>query len=229
MTLPLLLLFAISIASPIALASGDTGDVAMTAEFATDLDASGRIVAFKPIDRAAKATLASIEAEVSTWSFEPGRVDGRPAATSTTVMIQLVASEAGGKYVFRIVNALTGPRYGHAPPPRYPAEAVEAKDTGTVELLVDFDSKGRTTGIAVHRSNASPMLREAAASAVKAWVFVPEQVDGRGVPASVIVPINFCLASPCPDLPADPAGNGTDGPRLVGEPAARIRSRGESG
>ena len=133
---------------------------------------------------------------------------------------------------FRIVGATTGPRLRTVPPPRYPPAALHRRIVGGVLLRIDVGIDGNVKSAAVERSNTSHILENAALQAVRKWTFVPESVGGEQMAATVLVPINFCIAGrPCKTLdpqacgkPDPAADKSCDQPRLVGDPAVRIKT-----
>jgi protein TonB len=196
-----------------------------------ELDAAGGILAIEPADDVAREIAGFLREQVARWRFEPATVRGQPVATRTAVTIRLEATgaQSGRQVEMRIVDAGTGPRYRTNPAPRYPVAALERKDSGEVLLRVDFDRDGRVTDIAVERSAARKYFENAALAAVRDWTFQPERAGDIGLPARVLVPVRFCIrGKPCRSLP-DRSGDAAQGPRLVGEPAARILSRDDAG
>lgn len=213
-------------------AAADEPTVPMHAVVDVDLDASGRVLAIEPADDVAREIAGFLRAQVSTWEFEPATLRGQPVPTRTSVTIRLEATGArtGRQVEVRIVDAATGPRYKANPAPRYPLAAIERRDTGEVLLRVDFDRDGRVTEAVVERSVGRKYFESAALNAVREWTFQPERVGDIGVAARVLVPIRFCIQQrPCQSLPEATPGDDANGPRLVGDPAARIRSRGPAG
>lgn len=211
--------------------AADEPAVPMFAVVDVELDASGAILAVEPADDVAREIADFLRAQVSHWQFEPATLRGQPVATRTSVTIRLEATGArsGRQVEMRVVDAATGPRYKVNRAPRYPLAALDRKDSGEVLLRVDFDRDGRVTEVAVERSAARKYFERAALDAVREWTFQPERAGDVGIPARVLVPIRFCIdGRACRALPETPGGD-ANGPRLVGEPAARIRSRGEAG
>ncbi len=210
----------------------DGGVVPMYAVVDVELDASGKLLSVEPADAVAREIAGFLREQVSRWQFEPATVRGQPVATRTSVTIRLEATGAksGRQVEVRIVDAGTGPRYKVNRAPHYPLAAIDRKDSGEVLLRVDFDSDGRVTDAAVERSVGRKYFERAALDAVRGWTFQPERAGDVGIPARVLVPIRFCIEGrACRSLPAATTGGDANGPRLVGEPAARIRSRGEAG
>ena len=197
------------------------------AVLAVEVAPDGRATSIEPADKASRALIEHLRPEVAKWEFEPGRIDGVAVTTRTSVTLSLEArgSEDDG-YSLRILDASTGPRYDAAKPPRYPIRSLRLREVGEVLVRVEVSAEGSPVSVAVERSNASERLEQAALAAVKAWTFIPESVGGRSVPATVLAPVNFCIDRQCRRLPAEPGADAKDvSPRLVGEPAARIKSR----
>lgn len=80
-----------------------------------------------------------------------------------------------------------------AVPPRYPLEARQRKEQGTVVLEVQLSPAGLVEQIEIHRSSGSPRLDKAALDAVRRWRFVPARQGEQAVDAWVLVPITFTL------------------------------------
>jgi protein TonB len=74
-------------------------------------------------------------------------------------------------------------------PPTYPQIAAIARTKGKVELSATVNKDGKIGKITVTSGN--PMLRDAAISAVKQWVYKPATRNGEPVESTVAVEINF--------------------------------------
>lgn len=79
------------------------------------------------------------------------------------------------------------------PPPRYPAQAERRGLTGTVRVRAEVGTDGVPTSVAVVEGSGTRELDRAALDAVRRWRFRPGQVDGKPVPGSVVVPIEFAM------------------------------------
>jgi TonB family protein len=197
-----------------------------------ELDAKGNILSIEPADDVAREIADFLRGEISAWEFLPATRDGRPVPTRTSVGVRLEATgERNGKTIeVRIVDAGTGPRYAQAKMPRFPMVALDRRETGEVLLRVDFDTNGRVVDVAIEKRVGRPYFDRVAMDAVREWTFQPERVGDVGLAATVFVPIRFCIPGrACKMLPAQPKGPQGDGPRLVGEPAAKIVRRGAPG
>lgn len=81
-----------------------------------------------------------------------------------------------------------------APPPTYPAEAMRAGLSGTVELEILVGTDGRALDVRIVRSSGHRVLDQAARRTVLSkWTFVPAMRDGRAVEALGWLPIEFKL------------------------------------
>ena len=83
------------------------------------------------------------------------------------------------------------PRYALNPPPRYPPEALRARQHGTVLLRVKVAADGSVSDLSVKRTSGFPALDEAAIAAVRRWKFEPARVAGQPVAEEVEVPVRF--------------------------------------
>ena len=79
------------------------------------------------------------------------------------------------------------------PAPRYPAQAERRGLSGTVRVRAEVGTDGVPTSVAVVEGSGTRELDRAALDAVRRWRFRPGQVDGKPVPGSVVVPIEFAM------------------------------------
>jgi len=98
---------------------------------------------------------------------------------------------AGGG-VFRVGGGVTAPVLLYKKEPEYSEEARKAKYQGTVILAIVVDPSGRATNLQVVRSLGLG-LDEKAIEAVKQWKFKPGYKDGKPVPVSAQIEVNFRL------------------------------------
>ena len=75
--------------------------------------------------------------------------------------------------------------------PEYPAEALRTREEGTVLLRVEVDAQGNAASVEIERSSRSRELDRAARDAVSRWTFRPAIEDGKPVPSTVTVPVDF--------------------------------------
>ena len=89
---------------------------------------------------------------------------------------------------------LIGPRVTRQLEPRYTSEAMRQKITGTVELEVTVDSNGRVSDVRVVKSlDALYGLDESAIEAARKWQFTPARLNGKPVPSTVRIVLEFKL------------------------------------
>jgi TonB family protein len=177
------------------------------------LDADGKIAHLVPIDpKYLPEVRKEIEPIVRTWHFTPGKINGKPAPTETTLWVTVLfdADSTNSKnYQAHIASASTGPRYEHVVEPRYPETAQHMHAGGEVMVWITFDAEGRVTSAKNYpdmtADHIPPELVEAATEAVKKWTFRPEVVDGHGIASEALVPFCFqprgreCHWKPRPD------------------------------
>jgi TonB family protein len=87
--------------------------------------------------------------------------------------------------------------------PVYPPIAKATHVQGSVLLHVDVDETGTITKVEV--IGGPPMLRGAAADAVKQWKYKPFEVDGKPAPVRVVVSVPFSLGIPSATEKSDTA------------------------
>jgi len=167
------------------------------------LDADGKIESLQAVDSDYLPEVrAQIEPIVRNWHFTPGKINGHPAPTETTLWVTVsfeAESTNSAHYQARIASASTGPRYQHVVAPHYPEAAQHAHSEGEVVLWITFDAEGHITSAKnypeMSADHVSPMLVDAATDAVKKWTFRTETVAGHGVASEALVPFCFKIAS----------------------------------
>lgn len=85
------------------------------------------------------------------------------------------------------------PSYSYNPKPRYPRQARNAGQEGTVILRVEVLFSGRVARIEIDKSTGYNILDTAAVEAVKRWRFTPAKRGSRSVTSWVLIPIEFNL------------------------------------
>jgi len=90
---------------------------------------------------------------------------------------------------YHVGGDLAGPRrFGN---PTYPPDANAAGISGAVQLEISLNEQGIITDARIVRS--VPLLDDAALKAVREWRYDPVVVNGKPVPARMIVTVNFSL------------------------------------
>lgn len=91
------------------------------------------------------------------------------------------------------IAASASPTPIQTPAPRYPMQAARRGLGGTVRVRADVGVDGVPVAVAVVEGSGTRELDRAALEAVRRWRFQPGMVDGRPVPGSVVVPIEFSM------------------------------------
>jgi TonB family protein len=103
----------------------------------------------------------------------------------------------------------------------YPAQALRERREGTVVLLVTLDATGKVADVGVAQS-AGKDLDEAAAGAVRKWVFKPARRGADPVASRIRIPFRFALpAAPEPPLAPPPTPPPSPAPRPAPPPAPK--------
>lgn len=193
--LRIFLLLALLSFAPLHAATRDSDDFSTQIEWTLSLDADGKIVDLQPTDpNFLPEVRAQIEPVVRKWHFEPGKVNGRPAQTQTTLRVGVKFTQEHGRITF----AGTGPKYLHVETPAYPTHARWGGHEGGVMVLVEFDANGRVTSTKhapeMQGAKINSELVDTALIAAKRFTFRPERVAEHGVPARALVPVCFMLS-----------------------------------
>jgi protein TonB len=80
----------------------------------------------------------------------------------------------------------------HAPAPEYPEPARRVRLQGVAIVQAILDTDGRVTSVRVLRSPGMGM-GEAAAEAIRGWLFEPARLNGRAVAVYYTLTVNFSL------------------------------------
>lgn len=80
--------------------------------------------------------------------------------------------------------------------PDYPEEAFERGITGKVVLRVDVDADGKASGVSVVSATPAGVFEAASVEAARQWTFTPAMRDGRNVPGTLQIPVQFALDQP---------------------------------
>lgn len=170
------------------------------------IDEGGRVQDLR-WDEASKLDAAiadTLTPMVSGWEFTPATADGRPASTSTGLLVEVeVEPLDDGRAKVRVVNARTGPIVSSARPPSYPTDAVRAGVSASLQVVVEVGADGAPVvrDVAYEGSDGADRHRDAfIASTRKAltrWTFHPEVVAGQAVQAPVSIPVEFCIGTWC--------------------------------
>lgn len=194
------LLVAMMVAPSITFSGTDhPASIEVILHWSLSLDSTGKILSLLPVNEDyQRAVREQLEPVIHRWHFTPGKLDGQPAATETTVTLNVALDPIGDDHFrVRIVSANTGATYKHVVATEYPKSAIHMRRQGEVSLRVDYDADGHVTTVAPLEEKEAPWvdgsLKRAAVSAVKQWTMRPETVAGHGVAGAAIAPFCFSL------------------------------------
>lgn len=150
------------------------------------VDAEGRVTGYSldDADKVPPGVVGLIDKAVPSWTFEPTRLDGKPAQVSTDMCIRVVARKLDqGDYEVAIRSATFGGRSRDPKeniqaigmtPPDYPMNAWRAGVVGTVYLLVRAGRDGKVIDAVAEQTNMKVALDE---HALARWRRVLEDVS----------------------------------------------------
>jgi len=171
-----------------------------------ETDIYGRVQGYKILRSIPLLDQAAIEA-VKQSVYEPLIIEGKPRGGIFTVTVRFELKdkvEAGGGAAVRVVpgKARVAPlKITSAPVPKlikqvdpiYPEVARKARVEGVVIVEATTDIYGRVQSYTILRS--IPLLDQAAIDAIKQWVYEPAIIDGKPIPISFKIIIQFILDS----------------------------------
>lgn len=191
------------------------GVVYIAVRVATDGSvADARVDSVLPVARTdlADAALNAVKA----WTFNPLTVDGKSAASDTTVAvafsldpnkplkvepgvldaIRISPPQAANDPAMTDTPASENVEYRRMKPPKYPVSAIKAHEQGRVVLKVHVDANGKPIEALIDKTEPSDLssdLGDAAIAAAMQWQFNPAHKHGKAVDDWVSVPIDFSL------------------------------------
>ncbi len=169
--------------------------VDLTMSWIVSIDKTGAIRSIRPTEDKNLGLYQRLEAGIRKyWKFTPGKVDGKPEVSETTLTVHSTLEPVDGYYRVRVRDAATGPRYDTTVPPKYPDDAVMSRRGGAVLLDVKYDANGHVTDAkAIAGGDPKPGhdVERAAVLAVKQWTFKPETIGGHGLAGKARVPLCF--------------------------------------
>ena len=188
------------------------------------VDEQGAIAgyALKEPDKLPPGVESFIRGNLSTWTFEPPKVEGKPVKLRNNMSLMLVAKKLDDEnFLMRVQAASFYPQSTEEgfeivsrkmDPPRYPKQAAMGGAQGTVYLMVKVGRDGRVLDVVAEQVNLRvvttenmmgklrDMFAEASVAAARRWEFVPP-VRGESVGDdfwSVRVPVDFNMGSQRP-------------------------------
>lgn len=163
------------------------------------LDANGKVVALQDSGKLDAGVRDPLEHAIRSWTFEPGRINGQPAPTETTLTLNVTFVPKGqDDYSVRIDDARTGGSIDISTSkkfmPRFPRDAARPGLVARVVVKADYDANGNITEVETQPDqgvNVSKSLRASALAVVPKWRVEPERVGGHALAGSVMVPICY--------------------------------------
>ena len=196
-----LAILAITAYAPLAHAS-EEGHADFWRQARISIDVDGKVTALKFVNWKAKKDVVGekLAPIIRSWVFEPGRVNGLPAPTETTLTLRMDMQKVSNEnYAITMLSADTGPAWEAIKPPEYPMLQLKYSIEAEIVVLVDYGADGRIEKMAVEEalSNGSKSDVQAFVNAIDKevksnWRFHPEVVDGHGIAGVVRVPVEFC-------------------------------------
>ncbi len=111
------------------------------------------------------------------------------------------AQKAGLRQEPELANIMSVPE--RTPPPKYPADAVEKKQSGRVLLRILVGADGSAKDVQVESAKPAGVFEQVSVAAASQWKFNPLRKNGKAVEGWVRVPIDFEIPAP-PAPPAPP-------------------------
>ena len=156
-----------------------------------------------PKDEGVADTSAASAPAAGAAAGEPGGIEGGvPGGVAGGVPGGIVGGVLGGvpkpepppppDKPVRVGGQIKAPRKVRDQAPAYPEVAKQARVEGVVVLEAVISPEGRVTEVKVLRG--SPLLDDAAVSAVKGWVYTPTLLNGVPVPVVMTVTASFKLS-----------------------------------
>jgi TonB family protein len=145
--------------------------------------------------------VSAIEA-VQQWKYKTYLLNGEPTEVETTINLnyslegsegkaeQAPSVDSAGQAIRHIGGGVSAPALTHQVPPEYTPEAKLAKIQGTVLVNLIVDESGAPEHVHVLRGLDSG-LDDKAVEAVRQYTFTPAMEDGKPVPVSLNVEVNF--------------------------------------
>lgn len=169
--------------------------VDLTMSWVVAVDKDGKLGAMTPTEDKNMGLYQRLETGIRKfWVFKPGKVNGKPAPTETTLTVHSTLEPVDGFYRVRVRDASTGPRYDKTVSFKYPDEALMSHRGGGVLLEVRYDATGKIIDAKATRGGEpkpGPDIERAAVIAVKQWTLKPETVGGHGIAGKALVPLCF--------------------------------------
>ena len=177
----------------------------VTMSWHMSLDSKGQVtgLSIKP-GRLNDALRVPMERAIRNWEFEPGKLNGQPTPTETTLRVKFNLTPTADKqsYAVTVDGVATGTslkKIGKAARLSR-EEATRRRDLNeeallVLDIVVDSDGVPETIAVADGSPITEGSLVDQAIKAVKTWKYEPERVAGHGVRSRVLQPICYEFSS----------------------------------
>lgn len=187
-----------------ALAAKKDAETSAIVDWALGVDAEGRVVSLVPRGRANEAFREPLEAIVRGWEFEPGRVDGRPVASETSLRViatRAPSGEGGGieVHAVRVGGVMLSESFNQK---RWVwilnsvAHELANKPPHVALLVVsiEYDAKGKPVQVDLPSAypKVSDIMEREVLGLFKRARYAPEKLAGQAMPGRILIPL--CLA-----------------------------------
>lgn len=78
-------------------------------------------------------------------------------------------------------------------PPSYPADAIEKRQTGVVNLIVAVDATGIVTDVTVESATNPGVFEAASIAAARKWTYTPAMKNGKAVAGKLRIPVTYAM------------------------------------
>lgn len=203
-------------------------------EWAVSLDAQGHVVALKQTTQLKPILNEPLERAIRGWTFEPGRIDGRPQPTETRLSVSVVLEPKGADgYAIRIDDVGTGGGFRKIPTLRINPRDVR-EGTYLYVMRVAYDGEGEVVSVGPEAGTPEVPsgVRRNMELVMKGAIFEPERVGGRAIAADVVIPMCVSMArgrmpsaaDACEWKPSGKRSSVGSGQLVAVDPAARLLS-----
>ncbi len=194
--------FALAALTGVASAAESLNTAEFTRQAHLSIGTDGKVADVRFADPAARSDLLDkkLEALIRGWNFEPGKVEGQPMPTETTLYLRMEMQKNGeDSYAIRLLDAFTGAAWQRMSMPEYPQRELAYSTEAVVNVMLAVDASGTPSDYAIDRvvtngfKQDEKVFAKAVLDAARQWRFQPERVGEHGVASHVRVPVQFCM------------------------------------
>lgn len=203
----------------------EPGPISIRMAWHISVDAQGQITKLWTGETKLAEVQDRIEREIRSWHFQPGKVNGVPAASESTLLLTLEATPNDGDgYTLKVVKANTGGYYARIVMPRYPDAFVKSRRQGYVVLKVRYGADGKVlhAALADDAPEVAQGFVQASIHAVRNWRFAPEVIGGHPRAGAVLVPLCFNPTRDARDPQSCTWSRRSDGLKVSGDEAVAL-------